>query len=203
MNKSNRYKKRGWHGESHRHYLAAKGIKTAFDPIKYRYFNRAGIRDDLKGRNMSSALAAMTAAGFSTDDIINAPDIATPYEIKAQEQAIERGEQPLPLGHVYREVLAKKSEKRSLPTRDEVFGTTARSEFDFGRMPRAELPLEAPPPAPRFSDITAPGMQMTGAQAQQQLSAQSEVEFEGVTTPSAGQMMTQGVPERSPLEAQL
>lgn len=28
--KQTKYKKRGWYGESHRHYLAAKGVKTAF-----------------------------------------------------------------------------------------------------------------------------------------------------------------------------
>ena len=31
-----RYKKRGWFGESHRHYLAAKGISTTYDYKKYQ-----------------------------------------------------------------------------------------------------------------------------------------------------------------------
>lgn len=34
----NRYKPVGWRNEPHRHYLAAKGIRTTVDPIKSRYF---------------------------------------------------------------------------------------------------------------------------------------------------------------------
>lgn len=42
MKTTKRYKKRGWFGESHRHYLAAKGISTTYD---HKYLSK--IADDL------------------------------------------------------------------------------------------------------------------------------------------------------------
>ena len=42
MKNTQRYKKRGWFGESHRHYLAAKGIKSKHD---FKYFAKITLAD--------------------------------------------------------------------------------------------------------------------------------------------------------------
>ncbi len=61
-----RYKPVGWRGDSHRHYLAAKGIKT-------RYF---AVQDFLKGNRpesptgSSSLLHAFYQEGYSDNDIL-------------------------------------------------------------------------------------------------------------------------------------
>lgn len=55
----NRYKPVGWRGDSYRHYLAAKGIKTKVKPHKYF------VRDFLKGNRMPKLVAIGHAKGFS------------------------------------------------------------------------------------------------------------------------------------------
>lgn len=197
MNKSNRYKKRGWHGESYRHYLAAKGVKTAFDPIKSGYFNRAGIRDDLKGRRMSSALAEMTSSGFKVDDIKRNPSVARAFEEKHEQEP----------GSVFREITMRQRRQQSMPTRAELFGSrfsrTDETSFDdvVTPLPMAQVPVQA---SSDF-DVFTPGMVMTGAQDVQEQTSPSQEPFQFAPTSvqTAGQVMTPSTPERTPLEAEL
>ena len=47
----NRYKRGGWYGESHRHYLASKGIKTAFHEVRSKQIQQD--LDDLRNAEKS------------------------------------------------------------------------------------------------------------------------------------------------------
>ena len=60
MLKYSRYKPVGWRGESHRHYLAAKGLSS-----KNRYF----VRDELKGNRGFPALHSAFAKGHTVPDL--------------------------------------------------------------------------------------------------------------------------------------
>lgn len=71
---------RGWTGESHRHYLASKGIKTAVKP--HQYF----VNDLAKGNRDSSAtgqggLKAAYANGFTKQDLIDNPDVRETFQV--------------------------------------------------------------------------------------------------------------------------
>jgi hypothetical protein len=62
----------GWRGESHRHYLAAKGISSRFN--RFSYF--AG-----KGNLEPGPVKAAYADRWTKEDIINRPDVRAKYGI--------------------------------------------------------------------------------------------------------------------------
>lgn len=55
-------KPQGWRGQSYRHYLAAKGIKS---PSPNSYF----VRDEFKGNRDAGGLKAAYAKGFTKEDL--------------------------------------------------------------------------------------------------------------------------------------
>lgn len=66
----------GWRGESFRHYLAAKGIKT-----KRQYF----VRNELKGNRSSSSLHRAFAKGFSKEDLRSDPSAREAFGVSLEE----------------------------------------------------------------------------------------------------------------------
>lgn len=96
-----RYKKRGWFGESHRHYLAAKGIPTKYDHTRY-FFKGAKRVDQLRREDFPSDEAwqdfknrvgrAEVRPRMVDEDII--------HLIAAKELALKKYQQPKKLGGV-------------------------------------------------------------------------------------------------------
>jgi len=122
-----RYKPVGWRGDSHRHYLAAKGIRTK-TPISNRYF----VRDELKGNRGFSNLHRAFAKGHSVSDLESDQGLRDAFNVDLQKI----------------NAFKKQSKKARLPE-----GLPGPSESDseafeqesFERLPEQELPVvEAP-----------------------------------------------------------
>lgn len=69
-----KWKPHGWRGESHRHYLAAKGVKTK------SYF----VRDYLKGNRDSGAVKSLYAQGYSKDEAYRLLGLPVPEKRKSR-----------------------------------------------------------------------------------------------------------------------
>jgi len=87
--KGTRYKNNGWHGESHRHYLAAKGISTK------RYYARTGPQK--KGYKPDIAFDVREKEDAARDKtiasvkVVNEPDVLDKLE---REERIAQGKDP-------------------------------------------------------------------------------------------------------------
>lgn len=124
-----RYKPIGWRGESHRHYLAAKGIRTRH-PLSKQYF---AVRNDLKGNRMPRLVAIGHAQGFSDDQLTaeRLRQIGLAAGVKDVEGEVQRA-----LGHI-----AQTNRKRPLPVAppDEPVDVGVSNE-EFQEIPEPELP---------------------------------------------------------------
>jgi hypothetical protein len=67
MKFNSRYKPVGWQNESHRHFLAAKGIKTKIKPM--RFFEEKNTEEEEE--NMMSSVHSLTARGIQTRPVFD------------------------------------------------------------------------------------------------------------------------------------
>ena len=76
-----KFKPIGWRGDSYRHYLAAKGVKTARQsPSRNVYFN---VRNELKGNRGFSRLKSLYARGYNDEQIVAMyPELKDTVELK-------------------------------------------------------------------------------------------------------------------------
>lgn len=159
MNIRSRYR-RGWFGESHRHYLAAKGITTAkryfqdrevlqayrdIDALVQQDAPISAIRNDLKGnRHMGdSGLARLRGLGFSNEQIVDDPERA----IRASTE--DGTETPIRIDTI--RSLAKKVEKkrqRELGTQQAIY------EDELGITP--SVAVSRPIPRIGAADVQSP-----------------------------------------------
>lgn len=74
--------RRGWFGDSHRHYLAAKGIKSTISPARKAYF----VRDIDKGpQGQPKSIARARAKGFTNQELLKNDDVRREFEQKSGE----------------------------------------------------------------------------------------------------------------------
>jgi len=148
-----RYKPVGWRGDSHRHYLAAKGIKTKISP--HRYF----VRDELKGNRGFSNIHRAFAKGHSVNDLQSDAQLRQAFGVELSELQAFKG---------------KKSPASRLP--EGIGGdvsSTNYSEFSeesYAPLPEAQLPVaevpediqEVPQEPIEYSESGDPSVEASG-----------------------------------------
>jgi len=124
-----RYKPRGWVGESHRHYLASKGISTTQPLLRNRYFAEAmkqaapdlgaspgfddgpadsqfstslGPNDAAKGNRSSPALHSAFSRGHSKMDLLRSSELRAQFGVSLAELQQPK-QRRLPVGLTNRE----------------------------------------------------------------------------------------------------
>lgn len=87
----------GWRGDSRRHYLAAKGIKTKILPHKYMAEfdalssqDPSGPNDLAKGNRSSPGLHSAHSRGFSKDDLRRSPETRQEFGVSLEELEAKR-----------------------------------------------------------------------------------------------------------------
>jgi len=131
-----RYKPVGWRGESHRHYLAAKGI-----PSRYKHSYFAGL-DSLRGNFSKSNTHALYQARWNEDMIL-----AADAQIRSGTPVVNPSGEPITAKEMKtiqaaaeelrEESLRNSARKRAVP---EAPTSQFSSQFSGGLQPTAEAP---------------------------------------------------------------
>lgn len=145
-----RRKPTGWRGESFRHYLAAKGIRTK---IKKSYF----VRDELKGNRSSSGLHRAYSKGFSKEDLRQDESARNTFGISLEELSKKRRQSfPEDLSQSEEVALTPElSEGEPLPditTTSESTGEDIRTDLGLDATTEPMIMSPGVPPAPSGPD---------------------------------------------------
>ncbi|MBR9700900.1 hypothetical protein GOV11_03480 [Candidatus Woesearchaeota archaeon] len=169
------YGKKGWYGESYRHYLSAKGISTR----TRRYFNDAAKGPGKKlGLTQPKSLAMLRSKGFSDRDIIDNPETVAQFEKIAGDspgtavsfiEIVKESKRQLPESASVADKIAfsqggttiapQVSPSETLPQEPQIsppgigggegeFGFDPSSSPDFTEVPEIVIPVSPPPPGP-------------------------------------------------------
>lgn len=90
MKLQSKYKKRGWFGDSYRHYLAAKGVKTRYDASKFAQLIGGSIRtsQELKDEDMRRDLSSVQYQPYEVQTDMLKREIEVPIDA-TEERIVE------------------------------------------------------------------------------------------------------------------